>query len=64
MVVLVLVLVRPVPMAVRMQMARPVGVRMRVLVEHDLQSLAEGVGDAAKGPEAWHMVTALQPRNH
>jgi hypothetical protein len=51
-------------MAVRMQMVRPVGVRMRVLVEHDLQSLAEGVGDAAKGPEAWHMVTALQPRNH
>jgi hypothetical protein len=34
-------------MAVRMRVARAVGVRMLVLVEHDLDVAAEHFGDAA-----------------
>jgi hypothetical protein len=36
-------------MAVRMRMARAVGVPVLVLVEHDLELAAERLGDAARG---------------
>ena len=47
---LVFMLVHPILVAVWMRMAHTIGVRMLMLVEHDLQALAKDVGDAAEGP--------------
>src|SRR6516164_1623659 len=53
-----------VEMAVRMRVAGAIRMLMFVLVEHDLQAMAEGIGDAAQGPEARNMITAFEARDH
>ena len=47
-------------MAVRMRVARPVGMHMFVVVEDDFQTTPKGVGDAAKGGEARDMIAAFE----
>jgi hypothetical protein len=54
----------PIVMAVGMGMARAVGVLMLVLVEHDLETTAEGVGYAAQRLQARNMIAAFQARDH
>ena len=49
---------------VRMGMSRAVRVQVLVLVEDDVQMAPEGIGDAAQGLEAGHMLAALEPRDH
>jgi hypothetical protein len=60
MVVLVIIVV----VAVSVRMSGPVGMRMFVFVEHDLQPPAERRGDAAKSVKARNMIAALQARDH
>lgn len=47
-------------MAVRMRVARPVGMHMFVVVKDDFQTTPKGVGDAAKGGEARDMIAAFE----
>jgi hypothetical protein len=50
--------------AMGVRMSGAVGMLMFVLVEHDLQTPAKCVGDPAEGGEVWHMIAALQTRDH
>ncbi len=59
-----LVLVIAVVMAVRVRMACAVSMVVFVFVEHDLQTPAEGVSDAAQGLEARYVVATLEAGDH
>src|SRR5580700_9622461 len=51
-------------MAVRVGVAGAVGMPMLGLVENDFELATEGLGDAAQGLQARHMVAAFEPRDH
>jgi hypothetical protein len=50
--------------AMRVRVEGSVRVPMLVLVENDLQTSAERIGDAAQGSEARDMIAPLQTRDH
>jgi hypothetical protein len=51
-------------MAVGMRMPRAIRVLMLMLVEYDLQTPPEGVGNSAEGFYAWDMVATFKARDH
>jgi hypothetical protein len=53
-----------VEMTVRMRMPRPIGMAVLVLVKHNFEPPAKGVGNPAQGLQARHVIAALKPRNH
>jgi hypothetical protein len=51
-------------MAMSMRMPRAIRMFMLMLVEHDLQTPPEGIGNSAEGLYAWDMIAALKTRDH
>jgi hypothetical protein len=51
-------------MAVGMRMPHAVRVLMLMLVEYDLQTPPEGIGNSAEGFYAWDMVATFKARDH